>query len=283
MTTEIKKPLGEIFVERGLLTRMAVQRLVEHAKYRDMRLGEFLEIMGIVTSEELAEALAIQYRCRTLLRFAHYAYPRNLLKLIPLDIAVNHTIFPLKMDDGKLALAVADPTKISLFKDLTAKNNLRVIVFVSTRLEIQRAIARHYIGRPLSEQVHNSILVVEDDELLRRNLAKTLERRGYLVETASDGYDALAKIFTTRPKLVITDKAMPKLDGMDFLQAIRHLPEFRDLPLILTTVAATQDEEERALGHGYFAVVGKPVRDVTLFTRVSRAMQSSENLYRYVG
>src|SRR4051794_38219594 len=57
----LRKPLGEIFVERGLLTAVSVQRLVEHAKSKNIRVGELLEVIGLVTPEELAEALAVQY------------------------------------------------------------------------------------------------------------------------------------------------------------------------------------------------------------------------------
>ena len=278
-----RKPLGEIFVERGLLTEVAVQRLCAHAKQKNMRLGELLEVIGLITPEELAEALAVQYRCRKIGDFAKYAYPASVLRLIPLEDAVKNTVFPLKHDDGKLGLAVADPTMDSLFEQIAKQHNVKIILYVATRTEINRAIARHYLGQAMAHPAANSILLVEDDVLVREMVAKILIKHGYLVETAVDGMEAFSKIFTMKPKLVITDKVMPKLGGYEFLFAIRNIPEFRYMPVILMTAAATPDEEKEALERGFFDFVLKPVKEIGLLTRVQRAFQSSESLYGKTG
>jgi CheY-like chemotaxis protein len=278
-----RKPLGQIFVERSILTEVSVMRLVAHAQSKNIRLGELLEVIGLVTPEELAEALAIQYRCRKILDFARFSYPNSVLSLIPMEKAVKNTIFPLKMDDGKLGVAVADPTMESLFEEISAQNNLKLILYVSTRSEINRAIARHYLGQTSVAPSAKTILLVEDDMLVREMVAKILTRRGYTVETAIDGMEAFSKIFSLKPKLVITDKVMPKLGGYEFLFAIRNIPEFRYMPVILMTAAATPDEEKEALEKGFFDFVLKPVKEIGLLTRVQRAFQSSESLYGKTG
>lgn len=275
-----RKPLGEIFVERGLLTAVSVQRLVEHAKRKNLRMGELLEVIGLVTPEELAEALAVQYRCRKISDFAKYSYPAPLLRLIPMEMAVKNTIFPLKLDDGRLGLAVADPTTESLFEEIATQHNVKIILYVSTRSEINRAIARHYLGQSVAEPGGSkSILLVEDDMLVREMVARILIKQGYTVETAVDGMEAFSKIFSMKPRLVITDKVMPKLGGYEFMFAIRNIPEFRYMPVILMTAAATPDEEKEALEKGFFDFVLKPVKEIGLLTRVQRAFQSSESLY----
>ncbi|HBA86424.1 MAG TPA: histidine kinase [Geobacter sp.] len=276
---QVRKPLGEIFVERGLLTKVSVERLIVHAKSKNIRLGELLEVIGLITPEELAEALAIQYRCRKIIDFSKYSYPPSVLRLIPLEVAVKHTIFPLKLDDGRLGIAVADPTTDALFQSISNQHNLKLVLYVSTRTEINRAIARHYLGQQLTGPASKSILLVEDDNLVREMVARILIKQGYLVETAVDGMDAFSKIFTMKPKLVITDKVMPKLGGYEFLFAIRNIPEFRYMPVILMTAAATPDEEKEALEKGFFDFVLKPVKEIGLLTRVKRAFQSREALY----
>jgi CheY-like chemotaxis protein len=278
-----RKPLGEIFVERGLLTEVSVLRLVAHAKSKGIRLGELLEVIGLITPEELAEALAIQYRCRKITDFARYAYPKEMLRMIPMETAVKNTIFPLKVEQGKLGLAVADPTMEGVFQEISSQHKVKIILYVSTRTEINRAIARHYLGQSVTGPVSKSILLVEDDQLVREMVAKILTKRGYVVETAIDGMDAFSKIFTMKPKLVITDKVMPKLGGYEFLYAIRSIPEFRYMPVILMTAAATPDEEKEALEKGFFDFVMKPVKEIGLVTRVQRAFQSSERLYGKTG
>lgn len=277
------KPLGEIFVERGILTEISVQRLVQHAKSKNIRLGELLEVIGLVSPEELAEALSIQYRCRKIFDFAKYAYPKAMLRVVPLETAVKNAIFPLKMEEGKLALAVADPTTDALFDEISKQNNVKVILYVSTRTEINRAIARHYLGQTAVGPAAKTILLVEDDQLMRETVAKTLTRKGYVVETATDGMDAFNKIFSLKPRLVITDKVMPKLGGYEFLFAIKNIPEFRYMPVILMTAAATPDEEKDALEKGFFDLLLKPVKEIGLLTRVERAFQSSERLYGKTG
>jgi CheY-like chemotaxis protein len=278
-----RQPLGQIFVQLGLLTEVSVQRLVAHAQNKNIRLGELLEVIGLVTPDELAGALATQYRCKKISDFARFSYSSAMLRTIPMEMAVKHTIFPLKMDGDKLALAVADPTQESLFAEIAAQQKLKPILYVATRSEINRAIARHYLGQTINEPHAKTILLVEDDTLVREMVARILTRKGYLVETAIDGMDAFSKIFTLKPKLVITDKVMPKLGGYEFLFAIRNIPEFRYMPVILMTAAATPDEEKEALEKGFFDFVLKPVKEIGLLTRVQRAFQSSEALYGQTG
>ena len=281
--THGRQLLGQIFVRRGLLTDISVQRLVAHAKSKNIRLGELLEVIGLITPDELAEALATQYRCRKITDFARFSYPGAMLRAVPMEMAVKNTIFPLKMDGDKLALAVADPTTASLFEEISTLNNLKIILYVATRSEINRAIARHYLGQAISEPGAKTILLVEDDMLVREMVAKILKKQGYVVETAVDGMEAFGKIFSLKPKLVITDKIMPKLGGYEFLFAIRNIPEFRYMPVILMTAAATPDEEKEALERGFFDFVLKPIKEIGLLTRVQRAFQSSESLYGKTG
>lgn len=274
-----RKKLGEIFVERGLLTETAVQRMVAQARSKNLRFGTFLEHIGLITPEELAEALAIQYGCRKIRNFARHAFPPQLLRMVPIEMAVEHTIFPLKFEEGKLALAVIDPTAEKLFADIASQHNVRIITFVSTRTDINRAIARHYMGRNVIEANANSILLVEDDELIRTAVANILTKHGYMVDTAPDPMEAFKKIFTHKPQLVITDKVMPKLGGYEFLDAVRKIPEFRFTPVILMTANATPDEEQTAFKKGFFDLILKPASEITLLTRVRRALQSSDSAY----
>ena len=275
--------LGEIFVEKGLLTEVSVKRLVEHARSKNFRLGTLLETIGLVTPEELAEALAIQYSCRKISDFAKYTYPAQMLQLIPMEMAVENTIFPLKLDNGKLGLAVADPTMTQLFAEISAQHKVTLIPFVSTRTEINRAIARHYLGQGIVEDNARTILLVEDDSLVRTSVTAILAKQGYVVETAVDGMDAFKKIFTHKPKLILTDKVLPKLSGYEFLYAIRKIPEFRFTPAILITAAATPEEEKEALEKGFFDFIMKPVKEIGLLTKVKRALQSTETLYGKTG
>ncbi len=272
------KKLGEILVERGLLTEVAVQRMVDKAKSKGLRLGAYLEHVGLITPEELAEGLAVQYNCRKIRNFARHEFAPELLRMIPIELVVEHTIFPLKLGEGALALAVLDPTLEKLYSDIAKKHNVRIVLFISTRTDINCAIAKHYMGRNIVDTGEKSILLVEDDELVRTAVAATLRRHGYTVETAPDPMEAFKLIFTHKPNLVITDKIMPKLGGYEFLAAVRNIPEFRFTPMILMTANATPDEEHIAFEKGFFDVILKPAKENALLKRVQRAFQS--DIYR---
>jgi CheY-like chemotaxis protein len=273
------KRLGEILVERGLLTKVSVDRMVLFAESKKMRLGSLLENVGLIKPEELADALATQYRCRQVRDFAKYSYPPNLLRMIPIEAAVEYSIFPLKLEEKRLGLAVIDPTAVRLFQEISSRHGVTVVPYVTTRTDINRAVARHYMGRNIVESPERSILLVEDDELIATSVKAILTRHGYSVETAPDGMEAFKKIFTHQPTLVITDKIMPKLGGYEFLDAVRKIPEFRFTPVILMTANATPDEEKLALEKGFFDIILKPVKEIGLMTRVRRALLSAESLY----
>jgi CheY-like chemotaxis protein len=272
-----RKRLGEIFVEQGVLTTVSVQRMVVQAKNKGVRFGAFLEHIGLITPEELADGLASQYGCRRMRNFARHKFVPELLSMIPIDMAVEHAIFPLELEDGMLTLAVNDPTTEKLFAEIARKHDVHVIRFVSTRTDINRAIAKHYMGRAVVDAGEKSILLVEEDELVRNIVSDTLQRHGYTVETASDPTEAFKLIFTGRPMLIITDRIMSKLGRDEFLDALRNIPEFRFTPVILMTANATPEEEQIAFKKGFFDVILKPAKVITLLTRVQRAFQSIEH------
>lgn len=80
-----------------------------------------------------------------------------------------------------------------------------------------------------------TILLAEDDEATCLSLGDYLELEGYRVVMATDGETALEKVFTQQPQLLITDIAMPYLDGYALVQQIRQNPAFRLLPVIFLT------------------------------------------------
>jgi CheY-like chemotaxis protein len=79
------------------------------------------------------------------------------------------------------------------------------------------------------------ILIVEDNPVVQRMITHVVSRQGYETETAENGREALKKLSVEEFDLVITDAKMPELDGMGLIDAIRAVPEFSSLPIILIT------------------------------------------------
>lgn len=273
------KSLQDIIIEKGLMTRVSLERMAKRAAERNTDLGQYLERVGLLTDQELADVVATQYSCRQVADFAKYKYQPTLLRTIPIEVAVEFTVFPLKQDGDKLAIAVLDPTAKTLFASIEQRLSVQVIPFVSTRTDINRAIARHYMGRQFADFNAKSILLVEDDSLIRTIVTDILTKHGFSVISAADGMEAFKLIFTQNPKLVITDKVMPKLNGYEFFKAVRNIPEFRFTPVILMTANATPDEEKVAFEKGFFDLILKPIQEIGLMTRVRRAFESLESMY----
>jgi two-component system chemotaxis response regulator CheY len=90
------------------------------------------------------------------------------------------------------------------------------------------------------------ILAVDDTRALLNMLKSCLERGGHEVVTAKDGAEAMERLREHRPDLVITDLNMPRMNGLEFIEAARREPEGRALPMLLLTTETAQELKDRA-------------------------------------
>ncbi len=78
-----------------------------------------------------------------------------------------------------------------------------------------------------------TIMIIDDSKTIRRTAETLLEKAGCKVVTATDGFDALAKIADTRPDLIFVDIMMPRLDGYQTCALIKNNSEFKNTPVIM--------------------------------------------------
>lgn len=268
-----KKKIGEILVDQGVLSAKTVERTVHRSRKLNKKIGSFLEEIAIVTSDEIAEALSVQYGYKLVKNFAQYTYPLDLLNLVPKEVALEHHIFPLKKIDGKLAVAMADPTETKIISNMAVNLKMTIVPFIATRTEIMSAISLHYLGKEPIEDKENTILIVDDDKLIVHMLRNILTRYGYRCIAAMDGMEGYRVSVAERPSLIITDKEMPKLDGYGLISALKNAQETEGIPVILLTSVQDAHEEATAFEKGFFDFITKPVKEITLVTRVKRALQ----------
>ena len=102
------------------------------------------------------------------------------------------------------------------------------------------------------------VLVVDDDESVRRLIRLNLELEGFEVELAGDGRECLTRVRTNPPDVITLDLAMPALDGLSAAARLREAEHSRHIPLVLITAAATPRDRLRADELGIDAVVAKP-------------------------
>jgi DNA-binding response OmpR family regulator len=117
------------------------------------------------------------------------------------------------------------------------------------------------------------VLVADDDAWILRMVATVLEKRGYSVETAVDGDDALARALARTPDLLITDVMMPKMDGWSLVRNLRARPELAMLPVIFLTALSSEDDRIRGFRLGADDYVTKPFRFEELDLRVAKTLR----------
>ena len=77
------------------------------------------------------------------------------------------------------------------------------------------------------------VMVIDDSKTIRRTAETLLKREGYVVVTATDGYESLSKIADERPDIIFVDIMMPRLDGYQTCALIKNNREFRNTPVIM--------------------------------------------------
>ncbi|MDP1793897.1 MAG: response regulator [Acidimicrobiales bacterium] len=116
------------------------------------------------------------------------------------------------------------------------------------------------------------VLVVDDEPQIVRALATNLTVRGYEVETAANGEDAVRLAATTRPDLVILDLGLPGISGVEVIEAIRG---WSDVPILVLSVRDSERDKVAALDAGADDYVTKPFGIEELLARVRAAARRS--------
>ena len=114
------------------------------------------------------------------------------------------------------------------------------------------------------------ILVVERNPAVQRLERFFLEQAGYSVEFASDGVSALAQARELRPKIVVTEILVPRLDGLSLCRALKADPQTRS---IVVLIFSHLHAEDRALEAGADAFVVKPIDEDNLIDIVSKLLE----------
>src|SRR5947208_435673 len=118
------------------------------------------------------------------------------------------------------------------------------------------------------------VLVVDDEQSLRKILAATLQREGYEVEVASDGEEALAALDRDGADVVVTDLVMPKMDGLSLLRKV--VVSHPDVPVIVVTAHGHVERAVERMKAGAFDFVTKPFEHAELKTIIAKAARQSD-------
>ncbi|MGD8847517.1 MAG: response regulator [Desulfobacteraceae bacterium] len=131
-----------------------------------------------------------------------------------------------------------------------------------------------------SEQVKHAqqqpleILVVDDSVSVRTVVARLMQRQGWKVRTAKDGVEAIERVHTRKPDLIILDVEMPRMNGYELMSSLRAQDAFKETPVIMLTSRATAKHRKKAKALGVNGFMTKPYRDEEFIALVRRLSQN---------
>jgi len=122
------------------------------------------------------------------------------------------------------------------------------------------------------------ILLVEDSDVLRQGLKSLLEQENYTVITGGNGIEALARMESTIPNLILADILMPEMDGYDLFEAVRSRPEWISIPFIFLTARRERRHILAGKRLGAEDYLLKPISPEDLLTAIRSRLGRSQQL-----
>ncbi|KAB1064035.1 response regulator transcription factor [Salibacter halophilus] len=124
----------------------------------------------------------------------------------------------------------------------------------------------------------STILVIEDDSVVRENLEEILSFKGYNVISSENGQQGLAMAKKRNPDLIISDIMMPEMDGYDLVKTMREDYALQDIPVILLTAKTMTDSKIRGLEIGADDYITKPFESKELLARVNNLIERRKQI-----
>jgi len=146
----ITKRLGEVLLERGVITRKELEQALAHQQQHGGLIGQVLIKLGFTTEEEVALALTAQYGF-PYLPLDNYEIDTGLTSVVSEDVARQYCLIPIDRIGNALTLAMADPSNVKAIEQIELITKCVVQAFVSTPSDILKAIDKYY-KKPTNNQ-----------------------------------------------------------------------------------------------------------------------------------
>jgi CheY-like chemotaxis protein len=144
------------------------------------------------------------------------------------------------------------------------------IIAAARRIEKRLSVA--YSAPAMGEGHAQVVVVVDDDTRVRDAMVDMLTDAGYRAVGFGDAREALARLASIEPELILLDLMMPSMDGADFLVQLRAVPEGRDVPVLIVSGIGRLVQgmsPEQARSQNIRGVISKPVEYATLISEVT--------------
>ena len=238
----------------------------------------------------------------------------SLLELIPEDIAHQHLVLPVSATESSLALAMARPSERHVIDEIEFVTGKRVVPYVASEEALRASIDAAYSARANGEThwhgprssdadleglpkgtlddaftpkegsapvklrerpAHPRILIVDDEDDIRRLLQRVLEKKGYEVIEASDGQAGLTAVRERSPDVILLDAMLPEIHGFDICRRIKGSKKYGHIPIIMVSAIyrGWRVAEDLRASYGVEAFLEKPFKINDIIECVERALE----------
>ncbi len=139
----INKQLGELLIERGIITQNQLEKALAVQQERGGLIGEVLVELEFVKEDEIAQTLTAQYGF-PYLPLSNYDVNPDIANIVPGRVARQYLLIPIDKIGNNLTLAMSNPLNVQAIEDVELLSGCSVQSFVSTSSDIKRAIAKYY-------------------------------------------------------------------------------------------------------------------------------------------
>ena len=139
----INKQLGELLIERGILTQAQLDKTIAVQQERSGLIGEILVELGFAKEEDIAQALTAQYGF-PYLPLSNYDINTEIIDIVPGRVARQYLLIPIDKIGNNLTLAMSNPLNVQAIEDVELLSGCSVQTFVSTSSDIKKAIEKYY-------------------------------------------------------------------------------------------------------------------------------------------
>ncbi|WP_419873958.1 GspE/PulE family protein [Candidatus Pristimantibacillus sp. PTI5] len=158
-----RKRIGDLLVESGVITDEQLQQALVLQRELKTRLGDVLISKGFITQQQFIEALEFQLGIPHVQIYRQKIDPK-IIQLISQKLADQHCVMPIRMEGNKLILAMADPLDYFAIDEIRIATGLRVEPVIASKDELLRAINRYYGLQDTIEQISQNLQLKDIDE-----------------------------------------------------------------------------------------------------------------------
>lgn len=146
---------------------------------------------------------------------------------------------------------------------LTGSGDLIPIVNLREIIDIQKPVTRAEVESVIPAGLHEPlrVLIVDDSISVRHSVARLVESQGWKQQQAVDGLDALAKLESFVPDVIILDIEMPRMNGYEFKSNINNNEQLKDIPVVMLTSRTSEKHQQKARELGVQHYMTKPYQE----------------------